>query len=154
MQLDLLVLFCRKIYSLSKIGDIIRNRKETILKNLQDAESKFREAEENLAFAKKNFEMAKNKADQIRQQGSTLSSQTAKTLLEAVDEDIKRLKSVNLSTIRMEEEKSINELCQKLSLFAFEKAVDTLNKRLNPSLHKRIISQNIDKLSLKTLASR
>lgn len=121
---------------------------------MQDAESKFREAEENLAFAKKSFDLAKEKADQIRQQGSTLSLQTAKTLLEAVDEDIKRLKTVNLSTIRMEEEKSINEVCQKLSTFAFEKAIDSLNKRLNPNLHKRIISQNIEKLSLKTLASK
>lgn len=98
--------------------------------------------------------MAKNKADQIRQQGSILSIQTTKTLLEAVDEDIKRLKNVNLSTIRMEEEKSINEVCQKLSISAFEKAVDSLNKRLNSSLHKRIISQNIEKLSLRTLGNK
>lgn len=135
------------------MGDIIKNRKETILKNLQDAESKFREAEENLSFAKKSFEMAKSKADQIRQQGSALSVQTSNSLLEAVDEDIKRLRIVNLSTIRMEEEKSINEVCQKLSVIAFEKSIDDLNKRLNSSLHKRIISQNIEKLSFKTLGN-
>lgn len=98
--------------------------------------------------------MAKSKADQIRQQGSSLSLQTAKTLLEAVDEDIKRLKTVNLSAIRMEEQKSINEVCQKLSIYAFDKAIDSLNKRLNSSLHKKIISQNIEKLSLKVLTSK
>lgn len=150
MLLELLVLLFRGLF-LSKIGDIIKNRKETILKNLQDAESKFREAEENLTFAKKSFDMAKGKADQIRQQGSTLSIQTAKALLDAVDEDIKRLKNVNLSTVRMEEEKSINEVCQRLNTIAFEKAINNLNNRLNPSLHKKIISQNIEKLSFKTL---
>ena len=98
--------------------------------------------------------MAKNKADQIRQQGSVLSVQTAKALLDAVDEDIKRLKTVNLSAIRMEEDKSINEVCQKLSSMAFEKAIDDLNKRLNPSLHKRIVSQNIEKLSMRTLGNK
>lgn len=63
-----------------------------------------------MAFAKKNFESAKSKAEQIRNQGITLSNQTSKTLLDAVEEDIKRLKASNLSTIRFEEEKSINEV--------------------------------------------
>lgn len=74
-----------------------------------------REAEENLAFAKKNFELAKVKSEQIKAQGLALSVQTSKTLLEIVDEDIKRLKASNLSTIKFEEEKSINEVvCQIL----------------------------------------
>lgn len=77
---------------------------------MQDADNKLREAEENLAIAKKNFESAKSKADQIRSQGSILSSQASKSLLDAVEEDIKRLKVSNLSTIRFEEEKSINEV--------------------------------------------
>lgn len=124
------------------------------MKNLQDAESKLREAEENLTFAKKNYETAKSKAEQIRQQGIVLASQTSKTLLDAIDDDIKRLKSVNLSTIRMEEEKSINEVCQKLSNSAFLKAIENLEKRLNSSSQKKIISQNIEKLSFKTLANK
>jgi hypothetical protein len=98
--------------------------------------------------------VAKNKAEQIREQGLALSIQTAKTILDTVDEDIKRLKTVNLYTIRMEEEKSINELCFKLSQFAFEKAIENLNKRLNPTSHKKIISQNIEKLSINTLVNR
>lgn len=72
-----------------------------------------REAEENLAFAKKNFDLAKVKAEQIKAQGVALSLQTSKTLLEVVDEDIKRLKASNLSTIKFEEEKSINEVVCK-----------------------------------------
>lgn len=92
------------------LGDLIKGRKDAILKSLQDADNKLREAEENLAFAKKNFDLAKVKAEQIKSQGVTLSLQTSKTLLEVVDEDIKRLKSTNLSTIKFEEEKSINEV--------------------------------------------
>lgn len=89
---------------------MIKSRRDAILKNLQDADNKLREAEENLAFAKKNFELAKTKAEQIKAQGIALSLQTSKTLLEVVDEDIKRLKAANLSTIKFEEEKSINEV--------------------------------------------
>lgn len=121
---------------------------------MQDADNKFREAEENLAFAKKNLELAKVKSDQIRSQGFALSTQTSKVLLDSIDEDIKRLKSSSLSSIKFEEEKSINEVCQKLTYLAFAKSVDNLIKRLNSNLQKRIVSQAIDKLSSKFLARR
>lgn len=61
--------------------------------------------------------MAKVKAEQIKEQGLILSSQTSKTLLEAAEEDIKRLKSSNLSAIRFEEEKSVNEVVFNNLLF-------------------------------------
>jgi len=84
------------------------------MKNLQDADNKLKEAEENFSFAKKAYEMAKVKAEQIREQGNLLSVQTSKTLLEAAEEDIKRLKSSNLSAIRFEEEKSISEVVRQI----------------------------------------
>nr|YP_009144904.1 ATPase subunit I [Euglenaria anabaena]AKJ83351.1 ATPase subunit I [Euglenaria anabaena] len=141
-------------YGRAALGDLIKGRKDSILKSLQDADNKLREAEENLLFAKKNFESAKTKAEQIRNQGVLLSSQTSKSVLSAVEEDIKRLKASNLSTIRFEEEKSINEVCQKLSNSAFVNAIEKLNKRLNSSLQKRIILQNIDRLSIKFLTKK
>lgn len=107
-----------------------------------------------MAFAKKNFEIAKTKAEQIRTQGATLSNQTTKLLLDSVEEDIKRLKLVNLSTIRLEEEKSIGELCKKLSEFALSRAIGKLNKKLNPTFQKKIITQSIEKLSLKVLINK
>lgn len=130
---------------------MIKSRKDNILRSLQEAENKFKEAEENLMFAKKNFEIAKKKAEDIRTQGIILSKQTANSLLTAVEEDIKRLKASNLSTIRLEEEKSINDICKKLSQFALLNSIEKLNKKLNPNFHKKLISQNIDKLSPKLL---
>jgi F-type H+-transporting ATPase subunit b len=141
----------KKRLNLLSLGDSIKSRKETILKNLQDADNKFKEAEENLSFAKKNFESAKLKAEQIRNQGNLLSLQTTKALLEAVEEDIKRLKISNLAIIKLEEEKSINEICQKLNQFAMNEAIEKINKRINSSIQKKIISQNIEKLSNKIL---
>jgi F-type H+-transporting ATPase subunit b len=133
---------------------LINERKNAILKNLQDADNKLREAEENLAFARKNLELAKSKSEQIRNQGLILSGQTSKVLLDSVEEDIKRLKSSSLSSIKFEEEKSINEVCQKLTYLAFTKSVENLTKRLSISLQKRIVTQGIDKLSVKFLTRR
>lgn len=101
------------------LGDLIKSRKDTILKNLQDADNKFREAEENLAFAKENFELAKSRSEQIRSQGVIVAAQAAKTLLDTVEEDIKRLRASNLSAIRFEEEKSINEVVHEFLSFFF-----------------------------------
>lgn len=45
-------------------------------------------------------------------------------------------------------------VCQKLSLFAFSQAIEKLNKRLNSNLQRKIVSRNIDKLSIKSLSRK
>lgn len=95
---------------------MIQNRRETILKNLEDADNKFLEAQENLKMALKNLEASEIKANQIRSQSTFLANQTYKSLLDNIDEDIKRLEKLNVATIRFEEQKSINEVFRKLLL--------------------------------------
>ena len=56
-----------------------------------------------------------------------------------------------MATIKLEEEKSINEICQKLSQVALIKAIEKISSKLNPSLQKKIISRKIERLSLKAL---
>lgn len=73
-------------------------------------------------------------------------------MLDAVEEDIKRLKALNLATVKMEEEKSINEICQKLSQVALIKAIEKISSKLNANLQKKIISRKIEKLSVKALS--
>lgn len=138
-------------YGKIALGDLIKNRKETVVKNLKELENKVKESEEILALAKANLETAKIKSEQIRQQGTNLSIQTSKSILYAIEEDIKRLRNVNLSTIKMEEKKSLSEVCQKLSSFAFKKAGEIINKRLNSKFHRKLVSKNIEKLSKKKL---
>jgi F0F1-type ATP synthase membrane subunit b/b' len=95
---------------------LIQNRRETILKNLEEADNKFLEAQENLKMALKNLEASEIKANQIRSQSTFLANQTSKSLLDNIDEDIKRLEKLNIATIRFEEQKSINEVFIKLLL--------------------------------------
>lgn len=54
--------------------------------------------------------IAEARAEEIRSQAILLSKQTSKQLLDSVEEDVKRLKMMNLSFIRFEEEKSIVEV--------------------------------------------
>jgi hypothetical protein len=49
---------------------------------------------------------------------------------------------------------NVYSFCQKLSLVAFSKAIDKLNKRLNSNIQRKIILKNIDKLSIKSLVRK
>ena len=131
----------------SSINALINLGRESILRNLREAESKFNFAEEELAIARENFENAKLRSEQIRNEGVNLSLQASKLVLNSINEDIKRLKSSNLALIKFEEEKSVAEMCQRLSQSALLKATDKINKKMNYSLHRKFITQNIEKLS-------
>ena len=134
-------------FKLSVLGDIIKNRRENVVKNLQEIEKRVRESEETLALAKSKLETAKSQAEEIRQQGEKLSIQTAKSIIDTVEDDVNRLKSINLLTLNMREKKSLTEVCQKLSSLSFAKARVLIMKRLNSKFHKKLISRKIEKLS-------
>lgn len=98
------------IINLTKLNDIVTNRRNTIQKSLEEAENKFRQAAENLSFAKEQLQKAKVKSEQIRSQGSSIAKQTSKKILTSAENDIKRLKETTLYAIQFEEEKSIVEV--------------------------------------------
>ena len=90
--------------------DLINNHKSIILKGLQEIEARLNQAEIKVLTAKNNFEMAKLKANEIRSQGSLISSQTKKTILIEVEEEIKRLQALSLAFVRLEEDNSVSEM--------------------------------------------
>lgn len=98
------------MFILTIISDIIANRKAAILKNLEDAEMRFKQAAENLNFAKDQLQKAKVKSEQIRSQGLVIAKQAAGKLISSAEGDIKRLKETTLYTIKLEEEKCLAEV--------------------------------------------
>lgn len=96
--------------NLTKIGDIVTSRKNTILKTLEDVEARFQQANENLSFAKQQLQKAKIKAEQIRNQGTNMAKQAANKIISSAENDIKRLKETTLYTIKLEEEKCLAEV--------------------------------------------
>ncbi len=102
-------------------------------------------------MAKANLETAKSKSESIRQQGNDLCIQTSESILSAVEDDIKRLKNSHILTIKIEEKKLLNQICQQLRSDAFKKSIELLKKRFNSKFHKKLVSKNIEKLSKKNL---
>ena len=127
------------------LRSILKNRQESILKSITDAELRFKEATEKLATAKKQLEVAKTKAAEIRAQGVVSAQLGSKTLLERAEEDIKRLEETKQDTIRVEEEKAVNQVCAQMSRLALSKAMTKVKARLakDSGLQRRVLDLNI-----------
>nr|AEW12933.2 ATPase subunit I [Colacium vesiculosum] len=133
-------------YGRAALNDLIKNRRELIIKNLEEADNKFCEAQDNLELALKNLKNAELKASQIKDQSNNLAAQTSKSLLNAVEDDIKRLEKINISTIHIKEQKSLNEVCKKLWKLAFKKAILKIKKKirsLDAKLKKVFYKKNL-----------
>lgn len=125
------------------LSSLLTNRKELILKSLNDAEERYKEATEKLAKAKEQLETAKVKAEEIRAQGLVTANQGTANLLERADEDIKRLEEAKQVSLRFEEEKAVQEVCEKVRQLAIEQAIQKVKTRLDANLQRRVIDLNI-----------
>jgi F-type H+-transporting ATPase subunit b len=124
-------------------SSILNDRKELILKSLNDAEERYQEATAKLAKAKEQLETAKTKAEEIRVQGLLTAEQGKANLLERAKEDINRLEEAGQVSLRFEEEKAMQEVCARVRELAFEQAVQKVKKRLDANLQRRVIDLNI-----------
>lgn len=136
------------------LSSLLINRKEMILKSITDAEERYAEAQAKLAEAQEQLTVAKTKAEEIRAQGVVTANQGTKNLLERAEEDIKRLEETKQATIRFEEEKAVQEVCEKVSRLALAQATEKVKKRLDTNLRQRIVDLNIAMLGKIPVASK
>lgn len=131
------------INNLLSLNNLLSNRKQTILNTINDAEKRYNEATDKLDQARTRLERAKIKADEIRVNGLSQIEREKKELVNAADEDSKRLEDSKNATIRFEEQRAIEQVRQQVSRLALERALEALNKRLNNELHSRVIDYHI-----------
>lgn len=131
------------INNLLSLNNLLSNRKQTILNTINDAEKRYDEATDKLNQARTRLERAKIKADEIRVNGFSQIEREKKELVNAADEDSKRLEDSKNTTIHFEEQRAIEQVRQQVSRLALERALEALNKRLNNELHSRVIDYHI-----------
>nr|YP_010286686.1 ATP synthase CF0 subunit I [Scapania undulata]UKT60608.1 ATP synthase CF0 subunit I [Scapania undulata] len=136
--LSLLVYFGKGVLS-----NLLKNRKLTILNTIRDAEERYKEATDKLKQATTRLQQAKIKADNIRINGLSQMDREKKDLIDAADEDSKRLEDSKNATIRFEKQRAIEQVRQQVSRLALERALETLKNSLNSELHLRMIDHNI-----------
>lgn len=113
------------------------------MNTINDAEKRYNEATDKLNKARTRLERAKIKADEIRVNGLSQIEREKRELVNAADEDSKRLEDSKNATIRFEEQRAIEQVRQQVSRLALERALEALNKRLNNELHSRVIDYHI-----------
>ena len=113
------------------------------MNTINDAEKRYDEATDKLNQARTRLERAKIKADEIRVNGLSQIEREKKELVNAADEDSKRLEDSKNATIRFEEQRAIEQVRQQVSRLALERALEASNKRLNNELHSRVIDYHI-----------
>lgn len=132
------------------------NRKEAILSTIRDAEERYQEAANQLEQARERLNQAKIKAEEIRVNGIDQIERSKKELIQAANEDAKRLEESKNATLRFEEQQAIEKVRQQVSRLALDRALEILNNRLNltnSDLHERIIDYHIGLLKSMTISN-
>nr|YP_009258433.1 CF0 subunit I of ATP synthase [Spirogyra maxima]ANI25253.1 CF0 subunit I of ATP synthase [Spirogyra maxima] len=127
------------------LSTLLSNRKEAILSTIRDAEERYQEATKQLEEARERLNQAKVKADEIHRNGIDQIERAKKELIQAANEDSKRLEESKNATLRFEEQRAIEKIRQQVSRLAMNRALQMLNNRLNldSNLHERIIDYHI-----------
>jgi F-type H+-transporting ATPase subunit b len=125
------------------LSSLLKNRKETIMKSLQDAEKRYQEALEQLSQAKAQLEGAQAKAESIRLQGQKAAQDLADQLRKAAAKDAARLDENKQLMLQLEEEKAVSQVCQEVIRLALAQARLTLQDKLNPAMQRKVVDQNI-----------
>lgn len=128
-------------------GDALRsllaNRKQTILNNLREADQRASEAQEKLTKARIQLELAQKKAFEIKQQGVVAAEQEKKLSIQQTEQDAKRLEEIKEETLRLQQQKAINQVSLQVISLALNKVREKLTKRLDANFHASVNNFNI-----------
>lgn len=144
-----------QINHLLSLSTILNNRKEAILSTIRDAEERYQEATNQLEQARERLNQAQIKAEEIQKNGIAQIERAKNELIQAANEDSKRLEESKNATLRFEEQRAIEKVRQQVSRLAMNRALQTLNSQLNVNsdLHERIIDYHIGLLKNMTINS-
>ena len=137
------------------LGGILDRRRQSILKELEDAESRLKKANSDLSKAQADLGSAKEKAEKIRADGKARAEAIRidgeKRTIEAMaalKQDISRLMgiSANLADLNAEGARLTEQLRREAALAAIDKVLAELPGRLDGEAQARLIDASINNL--------
>nr|YP_009752652.1 CF0 subunit I [Ampelosycios humblotii]QIT05133.1 CF0 subunit I [Ampelosycios humblotii] len=125
------------------LSDLLDNRKQRILKTIQNSEELRGGAIEQLEKARSRLRKVEMEADQFRVNGYSEIEREKLNLINSTYKSLEQLENYKNETIRFEQERAINQVRQQVFQQALQGALGTLNSCLDNELHLRTISANI-----------
>lgn len=117
----------------SFVGDAIRelleNRKKTILENICAADARAQEIQDKVNQAKKQLTMAEQKAVEIREQGIIAAEREKGLCISQANEAAARLHTLKEDTIRLQQQKAIQQISQQIVALSLKQARTQLEIR-------------------------
>jgi F-type H+-transporting ATPase subunit b len=129
------------------VGDAIRslleNRRQLIVNTLQQAEQRAQEAQAKLGEARAQLELAQKKAASIRQQGQANAEQEQRNFQKQTQDDTTRLYELKDESIRLQQQKAVSQVSQKVISLALAKVREKLTQRLDATFHESVNNFNV-----------
>nr|YP_009446249.1 ATP synthase CF0 subunit I [Symplocos ovatilobata]YP_010183572.1 ATP synthase CF0 subunit I [Symplocos coreana]ATY40674.1 ATP synthase CF0 subunit I [Symplocos ovatilobata]QVG61694.1 ATP synthase CF0 subunit I [Symplocos coreana] len=125
------------------LSDLLDNRKQRILNTIRNSEELRGRAVEQLEKARARLRKVEIEADQFRVNGYSEIEREKLNLINSTYKTLEQLENYKNETIHFEQQRSINQVRQRVFKQALQGALGTLNSCLNNELHLRTISANI-----------
>nr|YP_010835662.1 ATP synthase CF0 subunit I [Physocarpus opulifolius]ARC96715.1 ATP synthase CF0 subunit I [Physocarpus sp. A SCZ-2017]ARC97799.1 ATP synthase CF0 subunit I [Physocarpus sp. B SCZ-2017]WEG92434.1 ATP synthase CF0 subunit I [Physocarpus amurensis]WEG92517.1 ATP synthase CF0 subunit I [Physocarpus sp. Yi et al. Yi14089]WEG92600.1 ATP synthase CF0 subunit I [Physocarpus sp. Yi et al. Yi14090] len=125
------------------LSDLLDNRKQRILKTIRNSEELREGALDQLEKARARLRKVETEAEQFRMTGYSEIEREKLNLINSTYKTLEQLENYKNETIHFEQQRSINQVRQRVFQQALQGALGTLNSCLNNELHLRTISSNI-----------
>nr|YP_010505079.1 ATP synthase CF0 subunit I [Chrysosplenium grayanum]UXE33796.1 ATP synthase CF0 subunit I [Chrysosplenium grayanum] len=125
------------------LSDLLDNRKQKILNTIRNSEELREGAIEQLEKARARLRKVEMEADRFRVNGYSEIEREKLNLINSTYKTLEQLENYKNETINFEQQRTINQVRQRVFQQALQGALGTLNSCLNNELHLRTISVNI-----------
>ena len=125
------------------LSDLLDNRKQRILNTIRNSEELRGGAIEQLEKARTRLQQVEKEAEQFRVNGYSEIEREKLNLINSTYKTLEQLENYKNETIQFEQQRTINQVRQRVFQQALRRALGILNSSLNSELHLRTISANI-----------
>nr|YP_010342312.1 AtpF [Euphorbia humifusa]UOA65221.1 AtpF [Euphorbia humifusa] len=129
--------------NLLSLSDLLDNRKQRILDTIRNSEELREGAFEQLEKARARLRKVEIEADQFRTTGYSEIEREKLNLINSTYKTLEQLENYKNETIHFEQQRTINQVRQRVFQQALQGALGTLNSCLTNELHLRTINANL-----------
>ncbi|KAF8047719.1 hypothetical protein N665_2853s0006 [Sinapis alba] len=138
-----LIFFGKGVYNLLSLNDLLDNRKQRILNTIRNSEELREGAIQQLENARARLRKVETEADQFRVNGYSEIEREKVNLINSTYRTLEQLENYKNETILFEQQRTINQVRERVFQQALQGAIGTLNSCLSNELHLRTINANI-----------
>nr|YP_010583621.1 ATP synthase CF0 subunit I [Hippomane mancinella]UGY85714.1 ATP synthase CF0 subunit I [Hippomane mancinella] len=125
------------------LSDLLDNRKQRILDTIRNSEELREGAIEQLEKARARLRKVEIEADQFRTNGYSEIEREKLNLINSTYKTLEQLENYKNETIHFEQQRTINQVRQRVFQQALQGALGRLNSCLTNELHLRTINANL-----------